>query len=244
MRGTVVPQLKQRAPELHGYGIELDRVSPARECTSAHCAKSRRSGGYDRGNGRVRLCCPCYDRLRVNLGDVVVVYSESDHELSRPKRWLRERVSGSKESGITLDDTVLTLRSQIVELLTSWTRLVVEERRTTAPGDCSVMGLAGFLDDHVPWLAEHPAAPDFDHEIAVLLDVCQGLRGLAPTARRVPLGSCRRPGCAGELYAVMPGADVEKERSEVVCDSGHAVPPRDWLLLAGRLRQSARGRDE
>ncbi|MEH0424341.1 hypothetical protein [Streptomyces sp. B21-083] len=151
-------------------------------------------------------------------------------------------MSGSKAVGIALDDTTLTLRSQIVELLASWARLVVEERQLPAPEDCTVLGLASFLDHHVPWLAEHPAAPDFDHEIAALLYVCSSLRGLAPAARRVSLGACSRLHCTGELYVVIPAAGPGAARSEVVCDNGHALPPQDWLLLARRQQpQSAEG---
>ncbi|TSB26772.1 hypothetical protein OG422_04510 [Streptomyces sp. NBC_01525] len=169
-------------------------------------------------------------------------YRESDEELTRPKGWLRERVSGSRAVGIALDDSVLTLRSEIIELLASWARLVVEERHLPAPGDCSVMGLAGFLDSHVPWLAEHPAAPDFDYEIAALLDACRSLHGLAPVARRMPLGGCSHPHCTGQLYAVITDAGPGAAPSEVVCDSGHAPPPEDWLLLALRRRPAVSGK--
>lgn len=179
------------------------------------------------------------ERLRVALCIAVNFHRESEHELTSSAHGLRERVSGSRPTGITLDESVLALRSRITELLTSWARLVIEERGVAAPRNCSVPGLAEFLGRHLSWLTEHPAGPDFDREVAALMRSCHTLREETRSARR-ELGGCPEPGCSGTLYAVLGPTESAPGRpgSSVVCDQGHAFAPHDWLLLAGP-RQSA-----
>ncbi len=183
--------------------------------------------------------CLRAEGLRVALRKVVNFHHESEHELTSSAHGLRERVSGSRPMGITLDESVLALRSRITELLTSWARLVIEERGVAAPRNRSVPGLAEFLGRHLSWLTEHPAGPDFDREVTALMRSCHSVREETRSARR-ELGGCPEPGCSGTLYAVLRPTESAPGRpgSGVVCDQGHAFAPHDWLLLAGP-RQSA-----
>ncbi|MEU9456543.1 hypothetical protein [Streptomyces sp. NPDC048277] len=144
-----------------------------------------------------------------------------------------ERISGTRSVGIRLDERVLSLRSQIASLLTSWAGLVVAERRSvTAPGG-EVPALLRFLGNHVRWLSEHPAGPDLDVELAALADTSRSLLG--PRVHRVSLGGCCHPGCTAPLFALLSGTG-ETAFSRVGCDRGHTVPPAEWLLLSGRVR--------
>ncbi|MCI3278543.1 hypothetical protein [Streptomyces cylindrosporus] len=146
-----------------------------------------------------------------------------------------ERISGTRSVGTRLDERVLSLRAQIADLLSSWAGLVVAERRsTTAPG-LEVPALLRFLGSQVRWLSEHPAGPDLDVELAVLVDSSRSLFG--PQVHRVSLGVCCHPGCTAPLFALLSGTR-DSAFSRVICDTGHTVPPAQWLLLSARARMA------
>ncbi|WP_217549262.1 OvmZ protein [Streptomyces sp. GbtcB6] len=200
-------------------------------------------GHRSRDCGRLcgRICARCVDRIDGGLRALVDLYRESEQELVPGGPVLRERVSGSRATvGIVLDERALTLRARAVEVMALWARLVVDERAGVRPGSAErgVAALVRFLRRQLPWLAGHPAGADFDEEVAELLGEFHGLLGPGP-ARRLELGPCTRPECAGTLFGVLPADDGDRVPSHVSCDGGHAVPPRQWLLVAGRNREAA-----
>lgn len=169
------------------------------------------------------------ESLCARLRSIGEIYQESGEELAAPGGRPLERVSGTRSVGIRLDDEVLSLRSEIADLLSSWAGLVMAERRSpAAPGE-GVPGLLRFLRGQIPWLVEHPAGPDLDAELAALVDSSSVVLG--PRPDRVSLGTCCRPDCDAPLQATLSGVGG-MAFSRVACDAGHAVPPRDWLLLA------------
>jgi hypothetical protein len=144
-----------------------------------------------------------------------------------------ERVSGTRSVGIRLDDRMLSLRSRIADLLCSWAGLVVSERGLPAMPGVEVPALLRFLSGQILWLAEHPAGPDLDAELSALLDSSRSL--LVPRVHQVALGTCCHPGCTAPLRAMLSGTG-DTAFSQVACDTGHTVPPREWLLLSGRAQ--------
>ncbi|MFJ4472788.1 hypothetical protein ACIP2X_35605 [Streptomyces sp. NPDC089424] len=187
-----------------------------------------------------RICAKCVDRLHRELRTLLELYEESDQALTRATPHLRERVSGSRSTvGIVLDDNAVALRAQVGDVLAQWARLVVDERRDRAPRlrEPRPAGLVRFLRQQLPWLAGHPAAVDFDEEVAELLAALGKLFGPGQV-RRFPLGSCLEPGCDGSLHGVMSqgGGRVP---SHVTCDAGHALPPHLWMRVADRLKDEA-----
>lgn len=174
-----------------------------------------------------------YECLHARLRGIGEAYQESEEELAPLGGHPLERVSGTRSVGVRLDEKVLSLRSEIVDLLSSWAGLVVAERRSvTAPCE-GVPGLLRFLHSQIHWLAEHPAGPDLAAELSALLDRSRTVLG--PRVHRVSLGVCCHPGCTAQLHAVLSNTgDVVS--SQVACDTGHTVPPREWLLLSGRVR--------
>ena len=187
---------------------------------------------------------PALERLRANLKGLAEAYEESERAMgSAGPVLLRERVSGSRAAvGIVLDEKLMALRSEMTEVLASWAGLVVTE--CAAPGrsrprvEREVGSLVRFLDRHLEWLAAHLAAAEFEEEVALLLE--SSARMFGPPVRRLPVGDYPRPGCASTLHAVLRKADDhESPPSHVACESGHLLPPRQWLLIAGRLRQCA-----
>ncbi|MER6630398.1 hypothetical protein ABT301_19565 [Streptomyces sp. NPDC000987] len=174
------------------------------------------------------------------LRTLLDLYEESGQALAPAPPVLRERVSGSRSTGgIVLDERVVGLRTQAAEVLAQWARLVVEERGGAGcrPAGTEVDALVKFLGQQLPWLAEHPAGVHFDDELTELRTAFSGLFGPGRT-RRLPLGQCTQPGCAEVLYGVLP-APGDRMPSHVSCGAGHVLPPRQWLLVASRMREAA-----
>ncbi|MFG3660154.1 hypothetical protein [Streptomyces sp. NPDC047706] len=187
-----------------------------------------------------RICARCVGRLHRELRTLLELYEESDQALTRATPRLRERVSGSRSTvGIVLDDDAVALRTQVTDVLAQWARLVVDERRDRAlrPREPRMDSLVLFLRQQLPWLALHPAAVDFDEEVAELLTGLGKLFGPGQV-RRFPLGPCLEPGCDGALHGVTSAAGG-RVPSHVTCDAGHALPPHQWMRLADRLKGEA-----
>ncbi|MEV5959732.1 OvmZ protein [Streptomyces sp. NPDC051987] len=186
-----------------------------------------------------RICARCLDRIDGGLRTLLDLYRESDQALVPGAPVLRERVSGSRATvGIVLDEQALALRTRAAEVLALWARLVVDERTGARPAGRGLAVLVGFLRGQLPWFAGHPAGVDLDEELAELLADFRHLLGPAPV-RRFALGPCTRPECAGTLYGVLSAEGGDRVPDQVACDTGHALPPRQWLLVAGRVREAA-----
>ncbi|MTE21011.1 OvmZ protein [Streptomyces sp. TRM43335] len=186
------------------------------------------------------MCPTCVDRLHSELRGVVDAYRESEHALTPTPTRTAERVSGSRSVGIVLDDRAVSARSRTTELLASWARMVVDERGVLGPGASEVATLVRFLREHLDWLATHPAAADFDEEMADLLECVTSALEPNPT-RHLALGDCPRPDCGGALRGVLHAVDDDHAPGLVVCESGHRLPPRQWLEIADRLRPVTTG---
>ena len=189
---------------------------------------------------RGRLCASCVSRLHRELGTLLEFYQESEQCLARTSSRLHERVSGSRSStGIVLNDGTLALRSRVADVLAQWARLVVEERggRLRRLREPRTDSLVRLLQEQLPWLAGHPAAADFDEEVADLLAAFGRLFNLGEV-HRFPLGPCPQPGCDGSLHGVMSAGEGHAP-GRVTCDTGHAVPPHQWMRVAVRLKGAA-----
>lgn len=186
-----------------------------------------------------RICARCMDRMDDGLRLLLDLYGQSDHALAPGAPALRERVSGSRATvGIVLDERALALRGRTTEMLALWARLVVDERTGDRPAGRGPGALVGFLRRQLPWFAGHPAGADLDEELDELLTDFRALLGPGPV-RRFALGPCTRQQCTGTLYGVLPAAGGDRVPEHVTCDDGHALPPRQWLLVANRLREAA-----
>ncbi|MEW2636206.1 hypothetical protein AB0903_32330 [Streptomyces sp. NPDC048389] len=173
------------------------------------------------------------------LRTLLDLYKESEEALAPAAPVMRERVSGSRSAvGIVLDERAVALRARVAGVLALWARLVVDERGGTGPraAEHGLGALVLFLRRQLPWLAGHPAGVDFDEELTELLAALGRLFGPG-RVRRFPLGPCPRPGCAETMYGVM-SAGADQAPGHVSCPAGHALPPRQWLLVAGRMREA------
>ncbi|MFJ3929348.1 OvmZ protein [Streptomyces sp. NPDC090029] len=187
-----------------------------------------------------RICPMCVERLRGQLLTVLELFRESDHALVARSPRMRERVSGTRSVGMVLDERTVELRTEAADVLASWARLVVEERGVKGLQGCGVESLVPFLREEVDWIAGHHAAVAFDEEVRDLLQRLGALFGPAPV-RGVALGACVEPECTGTLRAVgREAGEPAAAPGRISCDAGHALPPTQWLMVAGQLERGTR----
>ncbi|NUR57965.1 MAG: hypothetical protein HOV87_04585 [Catenulispora sp.] len=136
--------------------------------------------------------------------------------------------------GIKIDEDASAGRSKIMEFLSSWSALVIDERPARKPAKCDCRALTSFLLRHLDWLLAHAAAGDFADEVCGLVFQVQRIADLGP--QRSEIGPCVEPGCDSRLFA---GQSPRGGGFEVRCTAGHVWHANQWLHLYGRL-QAAR----
>jgi hypothetical protein len=187
----------------------------------------------------LRLCHDCLHRTRENLTALPGLYEECAHAIGPAARdGVREKVSGSQTPHSPLNEAAVEARTRIQSVLTSWARLVIDERRLTARRG-EVADVTRFLAVHLDWLASRPVAADVVAEIDELVARALSVIDAGSTVRRIEIGDCIEPGCGGTLVArvqVRGGGPPE-----VGCDAGeHVWWPHQWLLLQRSVEQASR----
>jgi hypothetical protein len=137
-------------------------------------------------------------------------------------------VSGWWPAGISLNETAMTARSGIDEVLASWCSLVIDERGVARLAGRSVGELVAFLSGQLPWLLGHVAAADFCEEIDELATTACRAASAEPVLR-IDLGECAEPGCRLPVSA-SGGSPVPR----VSCAGGHTWQPHQWLQIGRR----------
>jgi hypothetical protein len=177
------------------------------------------------------ICASCRDLAEETLIELPALFELCAHALDLRPNEPRERVSGTRPRGIVLRDTVVSVRSEILGVLTAWCGLVTAERGVLAPDGLDIRKLVGFLAIHLHWLCQHPAAPDFVDELTDLTEAAN--EAMRPdTGFRVAVGTCLQPGCERTVYA-----EAYREGAtpyEVSCEAGHVWAPEHWLALRGK----------
>ncbi|MEV8017465.1 hypothetical protein AB0O76_14195 [Streptomyces sp. NPDC086554] len=179
-------------------------------------------------------------RIAQNLVALGLLYDELANTLTHaPSRRTAGKVRERGTPGIPLNTQVLDIRSDIRTVLASWAALVCEQRSVPAPAR-DTSALTAFLVGHADWLTGHEAAQD----IAAETDDLVRLAWSALSDRRdgsVPVGSCVRPGCEGELVAHL-SPRTPTGRAAVVCsaDPAHSWRPDAWHTLTSPPPRTAR----
>lgn len=204
--------------------------------TAALCVGPRCLGSTEGGRFRrpavpgLRLCAECRRAVRVGLAELPAIYADCESALVPRRNPTGPRVTGSRRStGIDLDENTLTARTTILELLSSWSALVADERSVGRPARQDPTGLAAFLLTHLDWLQAHSAAGDFAEEVTRTVARARRLAYQGP-AMRVDLGECVLPDC-GEAMTTSPAGRGGPRSFEVRCEAGHSWPPHQWLRL-------------
>jgi len=214
----------------------------------------------------LRLCLLCVRRLEQDAIAAARLFDELAQALL-PVRGVTGSGGGGSGigAGLTLDDRAVDARAAIRAVLTSWVKLIAEERRISLPlrtlmtveprpvgfvgpmrllghtvADDSTYAMGAYIARHARWLATHGAAGDAADELATLAH--GAARGIAypEGARRVAISGCPNDGCAGELRAVIRAVDSLLP-SAIVCtvDPEHMWTTAQWHRLGRQLQAAA-----
>ncbi|MET8147639.1 hypothetical protein ACIBSW_06900 [Actinoplanes sp. NPDC049668] len=212
---------------------------PAHLCESPRCARNPDTGEIEPRPAApgLLLCWPCRDGLARDLRRVDELWPELDANLPAGAGG-GPAVSGTPQRSLPLNVRTAYARTEIVPVLAEWAALVTYHRRVTPPRRAA-RPLARFLGNHVDWLAAYPAAGDAADEIAQARS--EAVRAVFhKPARRVELGRCPRPGCAGTVAAIVRDPDAVIP-SEALCDTdpAHEWPMTQWPALRRQMQAAA-----
>ncbi len=203
-------------------------------CVGAGCTEAARAdGAQDSVIPGLRLCPECARRLSAHLQSIPRLYEECARVLSGSGQ-CRERTSGGGMPGLPFNATAADVRSAMLGILVSWSALVVEERRVTAPRR-DIRSLAAFLSTHADWLAAHAAASEVSQEMAAVVRWARKV-AFSEFPRQVRVGKCTEAGCPGDLVAMLrPQSRASSARIVCGADPGHAWTGDQWLQLNRRM---------
>ena len=136
--------------------------------------------------------------------------------------------------GMPFNAAAADVRARILSVLSSWSGLVAEERRVTAPAR-SVEALVTFLGRHIDWIAAHVAVTEATDEVAQLVRAARRVAYPTPV-RRVAIGGCVEVGCGGELMAVVhPQEPLLPAEIRCDVDPRHSWLEHHWMQLRHRM---------
>jgi hypothetical protein len=182
-----------------------------------------------------RLCAGCRRAVRTDVRVLPGLYRDCEARLTRGPQGTVERFRSSRTFGISLNESAVTVRSDIVEILSSWCVLVIQNRGVAGPGTRTPAALCAFLEAHLEWLAGHDAAADFGTEVRDLVKAARAVAEHDSWDSR-SIGRCARAGCAQTVY-VRTGPDGAGR--QVRCAKGHVWLPHEWLLLSREGERAA-----
>lgn len=160
------------------------------------------------------LCWPHRDSIAKNARAAAEIFDELALQLAPGGSAVGEQVTAkSVDKGLKLNTAAVDAREEVIDVLTSWSLLVADERGFSRPIP-HVDQMATFIADSATWLAAHSAAADCVDELQELAWGRPRSIAYPSGTRSIKLGSC--PRCEGELVAVMRRPDSLLP-SEVVC---------------------------
>lgn len=203
-------------------------------CRGIGCSRRHEAGRVRR---RViagsRLCRACQNDLAAGLENLPELYNECGRLLGGSDQ-PRDRTSGGPMPGMPFNAAAADVRAAILSVLGSWSGMVIEERRVTAPRR-TVTALATFLGNHVDWMGAHVTANEVTDEVAQLVRSARHI-AYPNSVRRVSIGSCVEVDCAGELVAfVHPQEPLQPAEISCNADPCHSWLEYQWIQLSGRM---------
>lgn len=207
------------------------------------------------------VCSDCADNLEKSLGNVRWLLHELDLVITRQTAKAEHVGGASREQPLVFSAEASDLRWALVNTVTTWARVVAEEKPADLPGrlrrrgesrgpfceDCehetcgqmrywetAEPGLvATWLTCYVEWLRHHPAANEAVEEITSVIRRC--LRAIDVAPARLYAGPCSidtpDEPCGHDLYADPMSAVVTCP----ACGKRYDVTERKaWLMEAAR----------
>ncbi|WP_461027872.1 helix-turn-helix domain-containing protein, partial [Streptomyces sparsus] len=210
-------------------------------CAGVVCRRRESTGeGRRRAFGGSRLCPACQGRLSAEIRQLPRLHAACEDLLGGGRTGPAERTSGGHLPGMPFNEAACEARWAILGTLGGWAGLVAEQRGLRPP-ERAPNTLADFLGRHLAWLAGHGAVHELTAEISQLVRRARRVVDPDPV-RRVPVGACAEPGCAGTLAALVR-PDAPGGSAEIRCDADpeHRWAGHEWTRLGLRMRQSAAG---
>ncbi|WP_146059038.1 hypothetical protein [Actinomadura rubteroloni] len=169
------------------------------------------------------------ERIRELLDEVARLHEQCGRLLGGNVRPGVGKIAKKPPAAAPFNIEAAEARSKIQSFLIQWARVVVVQRRVSAPR-CEVSGLAAFLGTHAAWMAEHPSAGDVPDRLASL--AAHARYAAFPEERPQSIGRCVEPDCGGRLLRRTEPAQIECSR-----DPGHVWRSHQWLDLRRRIGQ-------
>lgn len=191
-------------------------------CIATHRRESSRPR---RAVDGLYLCEGCLTQLTGNLAQLPGLYDELA-ELLAVGGQAGQRVSGSPGRPLPINLGVAEHRGQIQAVLSSWCRVVVDDRGFAPPDSDEVVITAPWLANQAQWLAANQFANEVVHEIRKLTGRAHKLRDpdrrltTGERCRVVPEGAER---CSGTVAMVISSDELWSARCDV-CGPQEAEP--------------------
>lgn len=203
------------------------------DCTDPECRGCHPARAAD----GLQLCLHCGDRIATDA----VKAAATDPALLLALTPTGEPGARGDHGGLTLSDAAVEARTNLRAVLTSWCRMIAEERGITLPHDGQPMTLGAYVATHARWLAAHPAAADASAEMADLARSCYAAAYPSDT-RIIHIGACPAlvdgEPCEGQIRALLR-REASLLPSAVACDTvaEHAWTPDQWRALGRHMAQ-------
>lgn len=179
------------------------------------------------------VCSDCARKLDRALGDTRWVLAQLDLVITRQTAKQPHVGGASREQPLPYAPRASDLRWALENTITTWARVIHEEKPTPLPDVASVGLLAAWMTGHVEWLRHHPAAVEAVEEITSI--VGQGMRAVDVRPNLLYAGPCSIEDgpkvCGHDLYADPMSAVVICS----ACDRRYDVAQRkEWLMDTAR----------
>ncbi|MGH3499330.1 MAG: hypothetical protein ACRDQA_00275 [Nocardioidaceae bacterium] len=151
-----------------------------------HAVHGCETPGCDRPAEHATICSGCARELERALAEVPALAVELDTTLAR----LGARTTGTRRSAVTplpYDQRASEASWVLRNTLSTWCRLVCEERDLTPPRD-NLASMGRWLTGSAGWLARHPAGGEACDEITTAVSAAWRVTDRAPD--RVYVGPC------------------------------------------------------
>lgn len=174
------------------------------------------------------VCTHCSGRLDRALGDIPALWDELDTVLTKQARYAAAEARRG-ERALPFNPDASELGWVLRNTLSTWCRLIAEERGRKLPAGDTPPTVAKWLLSHVEWLRHHRAGAEAVEEITSV--VKQIRKAVDRPAERIYAGPCKD--CGGDMYAKPGAASVDCRPCGLNYDVTEMV---EWM------RNEARGR--
>lgn len=224
------------SPRCRAHGQHAD------DCTDDQCRGCVPRRAADGSN----LCHVCGRKLGEDIAEAGRLWAELGLVLTAGER-PGERVSGaSVDKSLNLNERAMKCRTHIWATLSTWARLVSDERNVRPPID-QPAAIASWLHRHTEWLAAHGAAGEVADQMAEIAHG-QARRIAYPNGSRVfevapcPVLDDDGVQCQGTIKAVLRRTDSLLP-SQLVCDADdeHVWDSTRWVRLGIKLNAMKEG---